>query len=275
MRWLMRAIGRVLGITQPAGLAPQTQDSPIGGDNSTAEPQRQLAPQGSKRGQRTAKQIISAPSPKAETLPAPTRTKKSSTSGTSQVTPAHPPVSPKLKRKLKAVHKTTVDKLSKQIQKAAQVEHGQGGSQAATPASPILLHAKPAVRAKQARALRITQEALQALERVPALTRTEVQSGERGKRKVTASPSSQQKPARKAAKSTTAGKSRSKEPSQQDKQARGQQSVTPAPKTRQPAPQAKTRKQKAAVSTTPAKKGTQGKTHVQTRTVRSSKARGS
>jgi hypothetical protein len=95
------------------------------------------------------------------------------------------------------------------------------GSKSKTPAFPIRLPAKPAVKAKAARVPSIKAALLSQLEQVPALTRTEVQSGVLGQVKATArktrQPASQaQTPKLKAAVSTSAGKktTRSKTPVQ-------------------------------------------------------------
>ena len=188
-----------------------------------------------------------------------------------------PAQAPSSKKPKAAKRTTAVPKDSSKKQKPVQTDKSQStrGNSTQTPASKIHLHAKPQVRAKQARVLRTTQALLQTLEQVPALTLTEVQSGERGKRKATAKPSSQPKRKPSAVKPTTAGKSRNKEQSQQDSQEHGKQPAIPASKTRQLAQPALTKKRKAAVLTSAVKKATPSKTRVQTRTARPSKVSGS
>jgi hypothetical protein len=136
-------------------------------------------------------------------------------------TPASQPASRSSKRKPSVAQPTTQAKSRKQTPKHAQIISGKDGLQAQTPAFPIRLPAKPAVKAKAARVPSIKAALLSQLEQVPALTRTEIQSGELGQVKTTArktrQPASQaQTPKRKAAASTSAGKktTRSKTPVQ-------------------------------------------------------------
>jgi len=141
MRWLMRAIGRVLGITQTATPVYQTQDGQTGGNNNTAE-QLQPVSKELKPKRKAVKAAILAPSPTVETLCVPTRTKKSSTTGTSRVTPARQPAKSKQKPAVKAAPSTTQAKSRKPAQKAAQATRGATGSQSKTPASKTRQHVK-------------------------------------------------------------------------------------------------------------------------------------
>jgi hypothetical protein len=136
-------------------------------------------------------------------------------------TPASQPASQSSKRKLSVAQPTTQVKSRKQTPKPAQIISGKDGLQAQTPASPIRLPAKQAVKAKAARVPSIKAALLSQLERVPALTLTEVQSGGLGQAKVTArktrQPVSQAPtPKRKVAASTSAAKktTRNKTPAQ-------------------------------------------------------------
>jgi hypothetical protein len=117
----------------------------------------------------------------------------------------------KTKRKSKAVQPTTVVASRKAAPKPAQTTPGNRGLLPKTPASQIRLPVKPAVKAKAARVPSIKAALLSQLEQVPALTRTEVQSGALGQVKATArktrQPASQAPtPKQKAAVSTSAGK---------------------------------------------------------------------
>jgi hypothetical protein len=141
MRWLIRAIGRVLGITQTATLACQTQDGQIGGNNNTAE-QPQPVSKESKPKRKAVKAAILAPLPTTETLCVPTRTKKSSTTGTSRVTPARQPAKPKRKPAAKAAPSTTQVKSRKPAQKAAQATRGATGPQSKPTARKTRQHVK-------------------------------------------------------------------------------------------------------------------------------------
>lgn len=185
MRWLstmVRAIGQALGITPAVGHVPQTQDSLTGGNNSTAELQPlQLANPELKPKRSRAKQGTQAQSAKAETSRAPTRTKKSSTSGTQPATLAPQPAKSKPNSKRSPVKQDTAAQSRSKDKQPAQAECGVAGKQ-------------PVTRANQ---------------------------------------SSQQKPAPKAAKSTTAVKSRKQGQPQLAKRVRGLQPATPARKTRQ------------------------------------------
>ena len=185
MRWLLtmvRAIGRVVGITHPVGHVPQTQDSLTGGNNNTAElqPLQPVSPE-SKPKRSRAKQGTQAQSAKAETSRAPTRTKKSSAVGTQPATPVRQPAQSKPNSKRSPVKQDTAAQSRSKDKQPAQAECGVAGKQLGT-------------RANQ---------------------------------------SSQQKPAPKAAKSTTAVKSRKQGQSQPAKRVRGSQPATPARKTRQ------------------------------------------
>jgi hypothetical protein len=117
----------------------------------------------------------------------------------------------KPKRKSKVAPSTTQVKSQKAEQKPAQTTPGNRGLLPKTPASQIRLPVKPAVKAKAARVPSIKAALLSQLEQVPALTRTEVQSGALGQVKATArktrQPASQAPtPKQKAAVSTSADK---------------------------------------------------------------------
>jgi hypothetical protein len=136
-------------------------------------------------------------------------------------TPASQPASQSSKRKPSVAQLTTQVKSRKQTPKPAQITSGKDGLQAQTPAFPIRLPVKPAVKAKAARVPSIKAALLSQLEQVPALTLTEVQSGELGQVKVTArktrQPASQARtPKQKVVVSTSAAKktTRSKTPVQ-------------------------------------------------------------
>ena len=171
-----------------------------------------------KRKSKVAQADTTAPSRKAAQKPAQTT---NGNLGLLLKTPASQPASQSSKRKPSVAQPTTQAKSRKQTPKPAQIISGKDGLQAQTPAFPIRLPAKPAVKAKAARVPSIKAALLSQLERVPALTLTEVQSGDLGQVKVTArktrQPASQaQTPKRKAAVSTSAGKktTRSKTPVQ-------------------------------------------------------------
>ena len=141
MRWLMRAIGRVLGITPTATPVCQTQDGQTGGNSSTVKVRKSVNKE-SKPKRKAVKQVTQAPSPTTETLCAPTRTKKSSTPGTPLATPAPQPVKSKPKAKRSPAQRTTQAVLPKRGQKAAQAESGATGKQRKTPASKTHQRAK-------------------------------------------------------------------------------------------------------------------------------------
>ena len=86
LKRLMNVIGRVLGITQPVTPVFQTQDGQTGGNSSTVKVRKSVNKE-SKPKRKAVKQVTQAPSPTTETLCAPTRTKKSLATGTSQATP--------------------------------------------------------------------------------------------------------------------------------------------------------------------------------------------
>jgi hypothetical protein len=141
--------------------------------------------------------------------------------GQSPKTPVSQPASQSPKRKPSVAQPTIQVKSRKQTPKPAQIISGKDGLQAQTPVSQIRLPAKPAVKAKAARVPSIKAALLSQLERVPALTLTEVQSGELGQVKVTArktrQPASQARtPKQKVVVSISAGKktTRSKTPVQ-------------------------------------------------------------
>jgi len=161
-----------------------------------------------------------APSSSQEVQPSPSakplRAKSTPTSPDAQA-----PAKLKTKRKSKVAQPTTPVKSRKAAQKPAQETLGNRGQLSKTPASQIRLPVKPAVKAKAARVPSIKAALLSQLERVPALTLTEAQSGDLGQAKATArktrQPASQAPtPKRKAAASTSAVKkaTRSKTPVQ-------------------------------------------------------------
>ena len=138
---MVRVIGRVLGITPAATLAPQTQDGLTGGNNNIVE-QPHFANKESKAKRSRAQQGKQAQSFKTETSCAPTRTKKSSTRGTQSATPARQPAQPKRKPAAKAAQPTTQAKSRKPAQKAAQATRGATGSQSKPTARKTRQHAK-------------------------------------------------------------------------------------------------------------------------------------
>jgi hypothetical protein len=161
-----------------------------------------------KRKSKAAQAVTTAPSQKAAPKPA---QMESGNLGLLLKTPASQPAPQSPKRKPSAAQPTTQVKSRKQTLKPAQTISGKDGLQAQTPAFPIRLPVKPAVKAKAARVPSIKAALLSQLEQVPALTRTEIQSGALGQVKATArktrQPVSQvQTPKQKAADSTLAGK---------------------------------------------------------------------
>ena len=136
MRWLITAIGTALGITRTATLVCQDQDGQNGGNNNTVE-QPQPVPQESKRKRSSVKAVLLAQSPKVETLPVPTRTKKSLESGTQQVTSARQskPVAQKRKPKSLVAPQDTQVKSRKPTQKIVLTDKvsGQVGRPRKTP----------------------------------------------------------------------------------------------------------------------------------------------
>jgi hypothetical protein len=161
-----------------------------------------------KRKSKVAQAVTTAPSRKAALKPA---QMESGNLGLLLKTPVSQPASQSPKRKPSVAQPTTQVKSRKQTPKPAQITSGKDGLQAQTPAFPIRLPVKPAVKAKAARVPSIKAALLSQLEQVPALTLTEVQSGDLGQVKVTArktrQPASQaQTPKRKAAALTSAGK---------------------------------------------------------------------
>jgi hypothetical protein len=141
MSWLTGVIGRVLDIIRTAMPACQTQDGQTGGNNNTVE-QPQPVSKELKRKRSSVKAAILAPSPKAETLCVPTRTKKSSMTGTQQATPARQPAQSKRKPAAKAAQSTTPAKSRKPAQKAAQAEHGALGKPSKPTARKTRQHVK-------------------------------------------------------------------------------------------------------------------------------------
>ena len=171
-----------------------------------------------KRKSSVAQVVTTAPSRKAVQKPA---QMESGNHGQSPKTPVSQPASQSPKRKPSVAQPTIQVKSRKQTPKPAQIISGKDGLQAQTPVSQIRLPAKPAVKAKAARVPSIKAALLSQLERVPALTLTEVQSGELGQVKVTArktrQPASQARtPKQKVVVSISAGKktTRSKTPVQ-------------------------------------------------------------
>ena len=131
------------------------------------------------------------------------------------------PVQSKPKRKPKAVQPTKQASSHKQTQNPVLAVLGQDGLQRQIRASKTNQPVKPAVKAKAARVPSIKAALLSQQEQAPALTPTEVLSGERGKLKTRASktrPPVAQAPTkkRKVAASTTAVKktTKSKTPAQ-------------------------------------------------------------
>ena len=121
------------------------------------------------------------------------------------------PVKQKRKPKPKVVLQTTQEALHKQTQNPVLAVLGQGGLQRQIRASKTNQPVKPAVKRKPKAVKSIKAALLSQLEQAPALTPTEVQFGERGKRKTTVSKTPQraktaQTQKRKAADSTTQGK---------------------------------------------------------------------
>jgi hypothetical protein len=171
-----------------------------------------------KRKSKVAQADSTAPSRKAAPKPAQTT---NGNLGLLLKTPVSQPASQSPKRKLSVAQPTIQAKSLKQTPKPAQIISGKDGLQAQTPAFPTRLPAKPAVKAKAARVPSIKAALLSQLERVPALTLTEVQSGDHGQVKVTArktrQPASQARtPKQKVVVSTSAAKktTRSKTPVQ-------------------------------------------------------------
>lgn len=113
---------------------------------------------------------------------------------------AHQPASKSPKRKPLAAQQTKAEASPKQTQKPALLTSGKAGSQPVTPALPMPLPAKPAVRAKAARVLRTSQVATPARGKAAVQTRTAAQSGVRGKQAVAAPPTRQPAKPRKKAK---------------------------------------------------------------------------
>ena len=151
-----------------------------------------------------------APSSLTAEQPSPSA-KRSRAKSTPASQDAQAPVKLKPKRKPKAAPSTTQAKSQKAEPKPVQMESGKLGQSPKTLASKTRLPVKPAVKAKAARVPSIKAALLSQLEQVPALTRTEVQSGALGQVKATARktrlPASQaQTPKRKAAVSTSADK---------------------------------------------------------------------
>ena len=165
-----------------------------------------------------------APSSSQEVQPSPSvkRSRVKSTQASPLTAPKQrQPAKSKTKRKPKVAQPTSAVASQKAVPKPAQTTRGNRGQSSKTLAPPIRLPAKPAVKAKAARVPSIKAALLSQLERVPALTLTEVQSGDLGQVKATArktrQPASQAPtPKRKAAVSTSAGKkaTRSKTPVQ-------------------------------------------------------------
>ena len=143
LRRLAIAIGRVLGITQDAGPVSQEADSQTGGLDSTAKEQHKPASQELKAKRSRVKAVITAPSPKIETLPVPTRTKKSSAAGTQSAPPARQPAQSKPNSKRLRAVKDIQDLLHNREVLAAQVEAGVRGQQPQIAAKPSRQGRKP------------------------------------------------------------------------------------------------------------------------------------
>jgi thiol:disulfide interchange protein len=135
---LKRVIGLVLGTIKAALPVRQTQDSQTFGNNNTVEHQRQRVTKGSRLKPSHAQADTQAQSRKTEISCAPTRTKKSSTLGTPQVTPAKQQSEPK--RKSLVAQSITQGKLHSKGQ--SQLDKQVHGKQQAIPVFPILRPAK-------------------------------------------------------------------------------------------------------------------------------------
>jgi len=121
------------------------------------------------------------------------------------------PAQSRPKRSSKVVPQTTQVVSLKPIQKPVRIKLGQDGSQRAILVPSTHPLAKSAVKRKPKAVKSIKAVLLSQLEQAPVLTPTETLSGERGKRKTTASKTPQraktaQTPKRKVADSTTQGK---------------------------------------------------------------------
>lgn len=120
----MNAIGQALGITPVVTHAYLILDTQNGGNNNIAlDTQRQPAKRGRKPKAKVVQSTTQDQSTTSDTLPAPTRTKKSSARGNSKVTPAsktRQPAKSAQKPKQKAVERTTQGK--KRTQKQTPVQ---------------------------------------------------------------------------------------------------------------------------------------------------------
>jgi hypothetical protein len=193
-----------------AEVQPSPNAKPLRAKSTQASPQAAHSPVSKKPKRKSSPAQVgtTAPSRKPKQKPA---QQTSGGAGSQQTTPASQPVSQSRKRKPSVAQQTTQVKSRKQTPKPAQTISGKDGLQPVIPALQTRQPVKPAVKAKAARVQSIKAVLLSQLEQVPALTRTEIQSGEVGQVKATArktrQPASQaQTPKRKAAVSTSAGK---------------------------------------------------------------------
>jgi hypothetical protein len=103
--------------------------------------------------------------------------------GSQAQVPVSQPVSQSRKQDSSPVQSTTQAASQKAVQKPVQTTSGKRGRPTKTPVSQTLLPVKPAVKAKAARVPSIKAVLLSQQEQAHALTRTEAQSGDRGKNK--------------------------------------------------------------------------------------------
>jgi len=212
-----RLVTLVRGLMGCQSMAPSTsqevQPSPSAKPlraKSTQASQDAQAPATSKPKRKSKVAQVVPPEPSRKAAPKPAQM-ESGNLGLLLKTPVSQPASQSPKRKPSVAQPTTQAKSRKQTPKPAQTISGKDGLQVQTPAFPIRLPAKPAVKAKAARVPSIKAALLSQLERVPALTLTEVQSGDRGQVKATVRKTRQpapqvQTPKQKVVVSTSAGK---------------------------------------------------------------------
>lgn len=139
---LIRAIGRVLGITKVVTLVQPVTVCQTGGDNNIAVQQHQRATPELKAKRSNVKVDTQGQSTKTETLPVRTHTKRSQEAGTRLA--ALVPQLAQSKRSSKssvAKQDTKAALLSKKVQ-AVQAEHGEHGKQSVTPAKQSLQESK-------------------------------------------------------------------------------------------------------------------------------------
>ena len=103
--------------------------------------------------------------------------------GSQPQAPVSQPVRQSRKQDSSPVQSTTQAASQKAVQKPVQTTSGKRGRLTKTPVSQTLLPVKPAVKAKAARVPSIKAVLLSQQEQAHALTRTEAQSGDRGKNK--------------------------------------------------------------------------------------------